>query len=84
MYGITLDKDNRIMAIGIYHQGFPDDMVVVDTIPEGDHMDYLYVAGEYVYDPLPKEEEVVEPTKLDIIEAQVTYTAMMTDTLLEV
>jgi hypothetical protein len=26
----------------------------------------------------------VEPTQLDIIEAQVTYTAMMTDTLLEV
>ena len=29
-------------------------------------------------------EEVIEPTQLDIIEAQVTYTAMMTDTLLEV
>lgn len=28
--------------------------------------------------------EVVEPTQLDIIEAQVTYTAMMTDTLLGV
>ena len=27
--------------------------------------------------------EVVEPTQLDIIEAQVAYTAMMTDTLLE-
>lgn len=29
-------------------------------------------------------EETTEPTQLDIIEAQVTYTAMMTDTLLEV
>lgn len=29
-------------------------------------------------------EEIIEPTQLDIIEAQVTYTAMMTDTLLEV
>ena len=29
------------------------------------------------------EDEVVEPTQLDIIEAQVTYTALMTDTLLE-
>lgn len=28
--------------------------------------------------------EVVEPTKMDRIEAQVAYTAMMTDTLLEV
>lgn len=31
-------------------------------------------------DPAPEP----EPTQLDIIEAQVTYTAMMTDTLLEV
>lgn len=30
--------------------------------------------------PVPAE----QPTQLDIIEAQVTYTAMMTDTLLEV
>ena len=28
-------------------------------------------------------EEITAPTQLDIIEAQVTYTAMMTDTLLE-
>lgn len=29
-------------------------------------------------------EEVLAPTRIDVIEAQVTYTAMMTDTLLEV
>ena len=35
---------------------------------------------------LPEPEPVPEPepTQLDILEAQVTYTAMMTDTLLEV
>lgn len=33
---------------------------------------------------IPKVEETSMPTQLDIIEAQVTYTAMMTDTLLEV
>lgn len=34
---------------------------------------------------LPEPEAIVEkPTQLDLIEAQVTYTAMMTDTLLEV
>lgn len=40
--------------------------------------------GEYtiVDDGVP--EPVEEPTQLDAIEAQVTYTAMMTDTLLEV
>ena len=34
--------------------------------------------------PEPEPEPEPEPTQLDIIEAQVTYTAMMTDTLLEV
>lgn len=29
-------------------------------------------------------EEIFAPTQLDIIEAQITYTAMMTDTLMEV
>ena len=40
--------------------------------------------GEYTIedDGLPKPAE--EPTQLDRIEAQMTYTAMMTDTLLEV
>ena len=35
---------------------------------------------------LPEPEPITEakPTQLDLIEAQVTYTAMMTDTLLEV
>ena len=31
-----------------------------------------------------KEEPTPQPTQLDLIEAQITYTAMMTDTLLEV
>lgn len=34
--------------------------------------------------PEPEPEPEPAPTQLDIIEAQVTYTAMMTDTLLEV
>lgn len=37
--------------------------------------------GEYT---VVGEEEAEEPTLLDWLEAQVTYTAMMTDTLLEV
>lgn len=40
-----------------------------------------YVEPEIVPEEDPIEEE---PTQLDRIEAQVTYTAMMTDTLLEV
>lgn len=33
--------------------------------------------------PAPEPEPEPEPTQLDRVEAQVTYTAMMTDTLLE-
>ena len=65
MYGLTLAKDNRIEAVGIYHHGFPADVVVVDTLPEGDHMDYLYVDGQYVYDPLPKHDPVEAEATID-------------------
>ena len=34
-------------------------------------------------DPAPAPEPEPEPTQLDRVEAQATYTAMMTDTLLE-
>lgn len=37
--------------------------------------------GEYVIEDI--QDEPHEPTQLDRIEAQTTYTAMMTDTLLE-
>lgn len=39
--------------------------------------------GEYIVED-DGVEEITEPTQLDVIEAQVAYTAMMTDTLLEV
>ena len=35
-------------------------------------------------EPQPEPEPEPEPTQLDRVEAQATYTAMMTDTLLEV
>ena len=38
----------------------------------------------YIPNYIPPIEESTAPTQLDRIEAQVTYTAMMTDTLLEV
>lgn len=39
--------------------------------------------GEYTIEDDGETEFEAEPTQLDAIEAQVTYTAMMTDTLLE-
>lgn len=50
-YGLVLGKDGRILSVGIYHQGFPDDVEQVDVLPEGDYNDYLYLDGEYIYCP---------------------------------
>ena len=44
--------------------------------------DYCQENG-YTFQEMAQPEPVLAPTQLDIIEAQITYTAMMTDTLLE-
>ena len=84
MYALNIDKEtNRILsACFVLPNGSYDGMPIVNELPEGNIADYLYIDGEYVHDPLPQPEIVEEPTQLDKIEAQVTYTALMTDTLI--
>lgn len=49
--------------------------VLVEALPEGDIADYRYVDGEYVYDPLPPEEEPeTEPTTEEILNAMLGVT----------
>lgn len=79
-YALNLAADGRILS-ATFPQYAPADAVTVDVLPEGDLSDYRLDAGAFVHDPLPETEEV--PTQLDKIEAQLIYTAMMTDTLLE-
>lgn len=80
MYALNLDADNRILSV-TFEEYATDDMPRVRTLPDGDISEHKYVDGEYVHDPLSVEPEVEQPTQLDKIEAQVAYTAMMTDTL---
>ena len=54
---------------------FPIDNITKFAWADDDYEDVL------VY--IPYEEQTAEPTQLDRIEAQVTYTAMMTGTLIE-
>ena len=82
-YTLKLAEDGRIL-FATSPEYTPQDSVVVDTLPEGDISNYRYVDGEYIYDPIPVEVVEEAPSQLDIIEAQVTNTAMMTGTLLEV
>ena len=84
---LDLAEDNHITMASIYHVEIPQGAITVDELPDEDKFitDYRFENGEFIYDPLPKLEPI-EPGPFDIdrLEAQVAYTAMMTDTLLEV
>lgn len=57
-YDIVIDvgPDNRIT--GVRYPKFADHGdTVVDKLPEGDPLDYKYVDGQFVHDPLPKPPE---------------------------
>ena len=83
-YALNLAEDGRILS-ATFEKYAPPDAVLVDELPEGNLSDYRWQDGAFVYDPLPETEPVPkEPSQLDRVEAQATYTAMMTDTLMEV
>lgn len=81
MYGLKLDESGRILH-AVTEICIKDGYIPVEELPEGDLHEYRYINGEYVWQPLP--EQKPQATRLDTLEAQMTYTAMMTDTLLEV
>lgn len=83
MVVLNLGQNGRVLSAAL-QETVPYGTVVAEKLPEGDITQYRYVDGEFIYDPVPVVEVEEQPTQLDRIEAQVTYTAMMTDTLLEV
>ena len=83
MFALNIDKETGRILSATYEKYASEDMPIVESLPEGSISDYLYIDGEYVHSPIPVEPVVVEPTQQDIIEAQIMYTAMMTDTLLK-
>lgn len=52
MYALNLNAENRILSAYVVLPATPEDMPHVETLPEGDIGDWLYVDGEYVCDPL--------------------------------
>ena len=57
-YALNLTEDNRILsACVVLPNGNYNGMPLVDVLPDGDVSDYLYVVGQYVYDPLPEPEQ---------------------------
>ena len=68
MYALNLSEDKRILS-ATFEEYATEDMPKVETLPDGDISDYRYVAGEYVYDPLPEPEpQPVEPTADDVLD----------------
>ena len=82
-YALNLAEDGRVLSV-TFEKYAPVNAVIVEELPEGDVSSYRYVDGEFIYDPVPVVEVEEQPTQIDRIEAQLVYTAMMTDTLLEV
>ena len=62
-YALNLDSNNRILSV-TFAKYAPADAVKVDILPEGNVADYLYVNGEFVYEPIivtiPVEQQIAE------------------------
>ena len=51
-YALNLAEDSRILS-ATYAKYAPADAVLVGELPEGNLADWLYQNGEYIYAPLP-------------------------------
>lgn len=79
MYALNLDKETGRILSATYPQYALKDAVIVETLPDGDISDYLYVDGEYVHEPLPKAEESEStPSEMEKLRADVEFIAIMT------
>ena len=60
-YALNLDSENRVLSASPLECA-PINATPVDSLPSGDIADYLYIDGEYIYNPLPKVEEEIPIT----------------------
>lgn len=58
---LNLDKEtNRVLSASLLYNGTSmPGSTAVETLPDGNLYDYLYVNGEFVYSPIEKQEEEV-------------------------
>lgn len=61
-YALNLDADGRILSV-TYESYAVAGMPIVNTLPDGDIIDYKYTNGEFIYEPLP---EPIQPQELTI------------------
>lgn len=90
-YRIRLDENGYVNGFYAVIEGEYDFRGQMADYPEACEGWTKFENGTFVIDQEKKAEiiaereaEAAKPTQLDIVEAQVTYTALMTDTLIEV
>ena len=64
-YALNLAEDSRVLSV-TEERYAPIGAVIVDEVPD-DYIDYCYIEGAYVYDPLPKPAPVPIPTGNDAV-----------------
>ena len=68
-YALNLAEDGHILSASFYNEFTPKNAVLVDELIEGNIVNYRFVNGEYVYDPLPVEPVEEVATADDILNA---------------
>ena len=82
-YGLILDENSRIVS-AVAQRYAPVNAVIVEELPDGDITEYLYVDGEYVYDPKPiSPVPDPQPTQEERIAQLEQQNAMLTECILE-
>lgn len=64
MYALNLAEDGRVLSVTLSEYAGKNN-AIVDSFPEDDLINYLYRDGEFIYDPLPKPEQIEEETLED-------------------
>ena len=76
MYALNLSEEYRILSVcEVLPDGIYDGMPIVETLPDGDVSNYLYKDGGYIYDPIPVEEFVYEPSAEELLNALLGVTS---------
>ena len=76
-YALNLADEGRILS-ATFEEYATAEMPIVETLPDGNIADYLYVDGAYIYEPLPVVEVEAEPTEIEKLRADVEFLAIMT------
>ena len=85
-YAINLNNETNRINYATYEAFCNKDAILVNNLPNGNITDYLYINGEFVYDPIPEPEP--EPDPIEVLQSEVaelkSQNEMLTECLLEV